>query len=61
VFLRNLDGTLALMGHLLLPTASEAKREGGPTITYKDLFFIFLEKGGESKIELKLYLTSCPC
>jgi hypothetical protein len=26
------DGTLALMGHLLLPTASEAKREGGPTI-----------------------------
>jgi hypothetical protein len=34
MFLRNLDGTLALlMGHLLLPTASEAKREGGPTIT----------------------------
>jgi hypothetical protein len=32
MFLRNLDGTLALMGHLLLPTASEAKREGGPTI-----------------------------
>jgi hypothetical protein len=36
MFLRNLDGTLALMGHLLLPTASEAKREGGPTITPGD-------------------------